>query len=135
MHQMGNGDDDFDAEFAAPQHPGNFAVLILRSAIDFIREEYRAAVLQTPDRPRVGQCALAFGHVNGIDLLRPLGLSNLFTRAQASAPRPLFLLPRFLTSRLLALFFRTHRIRFGGLHSGRAAEFLFQLFNTLHRPL
>ena len=54
IDQVGDLDDDFQTEFATPQHAGDFAILVVGATIDVVSDEYRAAVFQAPHRPDVG---------------------------------------------------------------------------------
>ena len=85
IDQIGDRDDDLQAELAAAQHAGNLAVLVLGAAIDFVGDQHRSAVFQTPHRPRVRQLAILFGHAFGKDLLGALGQLELVGGGEPAA--------------------------------------------------
>src|ERR1700722_11592389 len=57
VNQMGNGQENFNAEFAAAENPRNFAVSIVWSSVDFVGDEDCLTGFNPPDRPDMGQVA------------------------------------------------------------------------------
>src|SRR5260221_8681791 len=85
MDEMGNLDDDLQAEFATAKHSGNFAVLILGPAIDFIGDQDRATILQPPHGPRMRKLTFMVRDAFGKHLFGSLGQFELIPRADAAA--------------------------------------------------
>src|SRR5450432_3779154 len=58
INEVSDLNDDLHAEFAATEHTGNLAVLLLGTAIDLISDEGGTTVFQTPHRPSMRQLTL-----------------------------------------------------------------------------
>jgi hypothetical protein len=87
---------------------GDLAVLIPRTAMDFIGHEHRLAVLQPPCRPRVRQSAVSFPSARRNDLLGPHCLGDIF-RGRCSPAARSFSRSPLLSAGLLPLLYRAHR--------------------------
>ena len=135
VNQMGNGQENFNAEFAAAENPRNFAVSIVWSAVDFVGDEDCLTGFNPPDRPDMGQVAQVGSDAPGEDFFSSFGLLDFFSCADASAP---FIALRFFTfglaTFLLALFFGPRRIGLIKLCRG-GTDLFFQFGNALLRCL
>src|ERR1700733_14307764 len=106
VNQMGNGQENFDAEFTAAENSKNFTVLIVGPAVDFVSDEDRLAVFNSPDRSDMGQVAPFGIDAVGEHFFGSFGALDFFGGADASAPCiGLRFFPFGLATFLLALFF------------------------------
>ena len=105
----GDGDDDLQGKFAAAQHTGNLAILVVWAAVNAVGNQHGPALFQTPDRPRVGQPAVAALDPVGIDLLGPFGSRDLVGGADTPAPPLVGAFAAFVAACLLPLLFGTQR--------------------------
>ena len=110
-HLIRDGDDDLDSEFAAAQHAGNLSESALRPAIDFVGDEHRLPVFQTPHRPRVRELAIVLGDAGGKDWFRAPRLPNFLRRGDSSASQRPILFRRLVSASRLPLFFGPQRKR------------------------
>jgi hypothetical protein len=128
----GDCDDDLQSKFAASQHTGDLAILVVRTAINAVGNQHGLALFQTPHRPRMGQPAIAGGDAVGIDFFGPFRLRNLVGGANTAASPFGFRLVSFLAAGLLPLLFGAHRKRFLDLGWARGAG---QLLLQFRDPL
>src|SRR5271168_4367715 len=135
VEQMGDGEENLDAEFAATENSRNFAVLTVGSTIDFVGDEDCSSLEQPPDRPDVGQVTQVRIDAGGIDQFTMLGACHLLGRGDSAAT---FLRLRFLLFRLaaflLALFFGSRRKGLIELCRG-GTDLLFEFSDTFLRRL
>src|SRR5271157_2570094 len=123
---MGDLHDDLRTELAAIEYTGNFAVLVVRAAIDFVGDQHRSIVFQPPYRANVRELARFRRNVLGINLLGPFGQFDLVRALETAASDLWFLLVFVFAPSLLSLFLRPHGEWFIDLCRWRAAGFLLE---------
>src|SRR3954468_23977392 len=109
IDQIGDGDDDLQGEFAAPEHARDSAIAVVRAAKNAVGNQHGPAAFQPPDRPGVGMPAVAALDPVGIDILGPFRLGDLVGGADTATASVGFASASLLAAGLLPLLFGAHR--------------------------
>src|SRR5450432_1868536 len=135
VDQMGDLDDDLQAELAAAEHTRDFTVLVVRTAIDAVGDQNGSVPIQAPDRSRVRQMTFALAHAIRKHIFRAFGLGDLVGRGEATTPALPFVLALLSAACFLPLLFGPHGERLVKLGSCRASELLLEFRDALLRSL
>ncbi len=105
IHQVGNRNDDLQAELTPPKHAGDFPVAVVGTAIDVVRDEHGPAIFQPPHRPDVREPTITFAHAIGNNILHAFGPSDLVGRGEPTASSLAWRLPFLRAACVLPLLF------------------------------
>src|SRR5208282_6056176 len=126
IDQIGDGNDDLHAEFAAAQYAGDLAVAVVWTAIDVVSDQHGATMLQPPDRTHVGPLTLALVDTVGPNHHRAFRLCDLVGRREATASAGALGLALGLAACFLPLLFGPQRKGFVDFGGWGAAELFLQ---------
>ena len=108
INEVGDRQHDFEAEFAATEDAGDFAVAVVGSAIDVVGDQHGAAAFQPPHGPRVRQLTLVLGQAVGNDVDLAFRVRDFVGGGKAAAPAGALRLPFLLAAGVLTFLFGSY---------------------------